>query len=102
MNAPLVPWEGGDLHDAQLKSVVLDFEQGIITLMLIPHDHYPGQPSTIVAEDVTSVSITREQPWGPSASINDSEGPEDSRFVIEMQSGDELTITAGSFLADRT
>jgi len=56
----------------------------------------------LVAENVIDLHVPRLQDWGPSVSVNKVTGPLDGlaykRLLIEMQSGDVIKISAGTFV----
>ncbi len=93
------------LHDAGLKSIDVDWEQRSAVICLIPHGRYPEQPTTIQIRGLRQLIAERYEPWGPSDSIMTSDGPQASdggtRLVLHMQSGDDVTVVADTFQADR-
>ena len=93
----------GHLHDAALVGIDVDWDSGEVTVRLrVPHH----ERARITARAARLLECPREQPWGPSASVNEvrriAHGAEPtSRLEIEMQSGDMIVIVAAIFeLAD--
>lgn len=84
------------LHDATLVSVHLEWKEARCTLEVVTHDG----PCKLVFVDVSSVSIPKTQPWGPSSSINCQRVTDDDSFEIEIQSGDMISIRAAGYLMD--
>ncbi len=82
-----------DFHDATLLSVEFDWATGSAVVLL------SNAVSTfaLVAKEVLEVRVSRQQPWGPSVSVNSlSVAP--GELTIEMQSGDAIVIAAQSFV----
>lgn len=52
-------------------------------------------PFSIVFNDVTEVSIPAECPWGPSQALLEVHCVEPGKYVLVMQSGDEIWVAAG-------
>jgi hypothetical protein len=98
-------WDEYFLHDAGLKSIDVDWGQRTAVLRLTPHGSYPEQPTAIQIRGLRQLVAERHDPWGPSDSIMTSEGPDASdagtRLVLHMQSGDDVTVIADTFHADR-
>jgi hypothetical protein len=98
-------WDEYFLHDAGLKSVEVDWEERRGVLRLIPHEGYPEQPTAIQIRGLRQLVAERHEPWGPSDRIMTSEGPDASdgamRLVLHMQSGDDVTVVADTFHAER-
>lgn len=87
-----------ELHDATLVSVDFRWLDGQVALL------FRAQlgAMTVTAHNVTSLVVPRENPWGPSVSVNSTRvlngtGSSLRRLVIEMQSGDEIVIDAERF-----
>jgi hypothetical protein len=91
------------MHDWTLTTILYDWETAKATLSF----RGPRRRSAaIVAENVSDLEIPHTNEWGPSVSVNEVRGPtrigDRRRLEIEMQSGDVIAITAGSFtLPDR-
>jgi hypothetical protein len=74
----------------------VDWEAGTATVEFDPVDL---EPVTLQASGLRLLRVPRENPWGPSASVNTAElrTSEDGRGLrlwIEMQSGDEIELDA--------
>lgn len=90
------------MHDWTLVSIHLDWDVGALEISLLDET---SAKRCLRFERLRDVSIGRAQPWGPSESINAFsvlKGNEDSalKVKIEMQSGDELNVVAGSCMLD--
>ena len=97
-------WPSSLLHDAQLVSVRLEWEPGTVRFEFVPHEVYPDQPRVIEARGLRHAEFPRRYEWGPSDSVLEAREPEPSadgaRFVIAMQSGDDLVVIADEFVLD--
>lgn len=86
------------MHDWTLLSISFAWEAGTVRLVFRV---LGSQTVTLVGEDVRSLRIPRMQEWGPSVSVNKVTGPIDvgnlRHLSIEMQTGDVIEVTAGSF-----
>lgn len=82
------------LHDATLLVIHFAWAEGRCTLHLATVDL--GERA-LVFTDVTEVHIPKEQPWGPSASINAAREAGPNRFEVELQSGDVLRVQAAGW-----
>jgi hypothetical protein len=87
--------EFSDLHDATLESVTIDWATGHAQIALTA----TGGRVVLIARGVSEFSGTRNNPWGPSVSINKVSRSEDpvgdsQALAIEMQSGDLLSFVA--------
>jgi len=85
------------MHDWTLLSLEIDWGVGEARLCV----DSPSGRTSIRAFDLYELRVPRTQAWGPSASINEVDGPspqEDGRvrLAIEMQSGDLIEIVARS------
>lgn len=91
-------FEALPLHDALLRSVDVDWQEKRCTFQVLAFakPRSDGTAHVLVFEGVTFLSMTRNEPWGPSSHVNcvSSVGP---RFRLEMQSGDIIELTAASF-----
>lgn len=81
-----------------LLAIELQWPNGVVTLLM----RYAEGERRVIMRDVTRLECPREQPWGPSKSINGIEvvtpaSGEGLRMEIEMQSGDRI-ILCGSAL----
>lgn len=89
-----------NLHDATLLSIA--FRWGDLATI---EARFQDAGACIVELTVVGASLLncpRENPWGPSASINAINGPfaekdGTSRLELEIQSGDVITIKGTSF-----
>jgi hypothetical protein len=54
-------------------------------------------PHVVTWHGVEEVFIPHRNPWGPSTSINSARTEASRVYIIEMQSGDEIRITAERF-----
>jgi hypothetical protein len=84
------------LHDATLASVEFDWRERRCTFLFqggpgegLQHDF------SIVFNDVIKLTIPSERPWGPSLSLLEVDSVDTGRYVLVMQSGDEIWISAG-------
>jgi hypothetical protein len=90
-------FEALELHDAILRALQLDFAAGTVTVTLARVQS--AFEFTLVFSGVAGVNAPRNQPWGPSASVNALRQPSTFQYEIEMQSGDVLVIEAKAFSA---
>ncbi len=86
------------MHDWTLVSVSVDWKAGAVVLAL----DGPLKASTLVARGVRDFHMPRRFEWGPSVSVNETNGPSAVadglyRLAIEMQSGDIIEIVAEGF-----
>ena len=84
------------LHDAELSSLAVDWKTGRVEMNV---SYWPDERYKIVAEDLRSLTIPRQFPWGPSVFINETHGPEATLeglqlLRIQVQSGDEIELLA--------
>jgi hypothetical protein len=86
--------EGMGLHDATLHSVSMHWPSGEVELSIFL---LGGIRVTLAFQAVTSVTLPRSQPWGPSVSINGAKTLADDLYELEMQSGDSLQFRAASW-----
>ena len=84
------------LHDATLLSVEFNWRERRCTFF------FQGGPGdglqddfTVIFNDVTKLTIPSEQPWGSSLSLLEVDSVDTGRYVLVMQSGDEIWISAG-------
>lgn len=79
------------LHDATLAAAHISWEAARCDLRLHPtnlSEHW------LIFEGFSSLEFPKNEPWGPSASINRVDEPKPGIFEIELQSGDVLRIVA--------
>ena len=79
-----------DLHDGIFVGLELDWAPAECRATIRRHDG----DTVLRWRGVTSVQLTQLNPWGPSASVNSLEQVSDSRYVLELQSGDALQVDA--------
>ena|SRR5437667_12871034 len=82
------------LHDACLSSAHISWEAARCSLRVYPvglDAHW------LDFEGFTLLELPRQEPWGPSVSINTVREPKPGCFEIELQSGDVLRIAAVSW-----
>lgn len=79
------------LHDAVLASAHVSWEAARCDLLVYPIN-LPVHRLTF--EGFTNLEFPRNEPWGPSVSINRVDEPQPGTFEIELQSGDILRIAA--------
>tara|TARA_R100000789_G_scaffold14405_1_gene17788 strand:+ start:198 stop:530 length:333 start_codon:yes stop_codon:yes gene_type:complete len=91
-------FEAWPLHDAVAGSLCVDWVERtcVLDLSVFFDPSQRARPAVVIWRSVRSVSLSRENPWGPSASVNDQRIETDQTFVIEMQSGDEIRVVAES------
>lgn len=88
------------MHDWTLISLTFDWKGASVTVSLRnPH----SETVSLVAENVVHLSIPKRDEWGRTVSVNAVAGPTlqsdgTETLRIEMQSGDVIEITAGSFV----
>lgn len=80
-----------ELHDAVLESFSFTWEGGSCAMLFHVS---PEKTLPILFEGVTSLSVSREQPWGPSVCVNEIRHDPDGNVEIEMQSGDVIKLHA--------
>lgn len=83
------------LHDATLVSLTVDWAHGTCSIAVQGAVRPGVMGARIRWSGVTAVSLRREQPWGPSVSILETQqaGGTDR---ITMQSGDEIEIVGAT------
>jgi hypothetical protein len=84
-------WNG--FHDATLLTIEVRWDAREVVVSV----RTAQGPRTIVATGFTNFTCPREDSWGPSKSIMETDAPVNGTLVIHMQSGDDLTITAADF-----
>lgn len=83
--------ESFGLHDATLVAVHLEWADGIC-IMTIRHSELSD--CTLTFTGVSSLTLPRAQPWGPSPSINSASERNKGKYEIELQSGDLIKVDA--------
>ena len=94
LRSPNHALEGTGLHDATLLSVALDWKKAEVELLVLL---LGGIPATLAFHEVTATVLPRDQPWGPSNSINGAKELSVGTYELEMQSGDVLQFKAASW-----
>lgn len=91
------------MHDWTLVAVNLNWNEARLEMSVVDR---LSVERCLLFEGVRGVAVERQLPWGPSNSINEvsllkecEQGVFTVRF--EMQSGDEITVTAGSCKLDQ-
>jgi hypothetical protein len=83
------------LHDAVLERIEVLWERCICNCIIRPVS--PERQTVILRfSGVTEVRIPHVNPWGPSSSILEVRESEQS-YVLEMQSGDSISIMAAGY-----
>jgi hypothetical protein len=95
-----LPWQ--NLKDVTLTGIQFNWEEGDLRIQLRTGER--GSPDAqIVATSVRYLDCPRRLPWGHSISVNEVRGPlllargDTSTLIIEMQSGDCISIEAAGF-----
>jgi hypothetical protein len=87
------------LHDAILHELRLNWQQGIciatISAFMQPEQHAINKQ--IIWYKVTETSLSHHSPWGESQYINAAHFKPPNIFILEMQSGDKIQISAERF-----
>lgn len=84
-----------NLHDATLTSIEFEWEARRCTFRFHgAPDQDLQRPFSIAFDNVTEVSIPAEQPWGPSQALLEVDCVEPGKYVLVMQSGDEILVAA--------
>lgn len=89
-----------ELHDAVLEGLSLDWKSGTVGFEIRVGGAHAGKWK-IVGEGISTMTIPREHPWGPSVSIMKAEvskldgGKQELR--LSMQSGDEISASGTTF-----
>lgn len=88
------------LHDATLREVEVSWAKAECVIRLSTAD-FPD--CELLFTGISEVIIPKQQPWGPSSSINTLTEQAANHYEIEMQSGDTLRIASSkiSFNRDR-
>jgi hypothetical protein len=86
------------LHDGVLKSIHIGWESRVCRLALSAflEEKRNAVDCIITFEGVIDVEIPHRTPWGESVFVNEQHLDGDNTYVIVMQSGDEIRITANS------
>jgi hypothetical protein len=93
MTLPNIEWSR--LHDATLIAVTAEWQSGEARVR-VRLSQEPALSAEIVVAGSRLLRCPREQPWGPSVSINEVRllrlAEDRSRIEIEIQSGDVIEI----------
>ncbi|HEY9134646.1 MAG TPA: hypothetical protein VIM85_02510 [Pseudomonadales bacterium] len=84
-------FENLPLHDAVMAAAHISWDAARCDLRVYP---VGKKAHWLVFEGFTKIEFPRNEPWGPSNSINSVKQPKPTKFEIEIQSGDLLRITA--------
>ena len=87
-------FENLPLHDAVMAEAHISWEASRCDFRIYPVGE---KAHSLVFEGFTKLEFPKNEPWGPSNSINSATQPEATEFVIELQSGDLLCITAAKW-----
>jgi hypothetical protein len=84
------------LHDAILHTLSIEWEaRRCVAELEVFVDHTKeAVPRLLIWHGVTALVAPHHNPWGPSVFVNTALFEPPSTYVIEMQSGDEIRITA--------
>lgn len=84
------------LHDASLCKIIVDWEhktcQMDLNLFLKIGSSVDAVPYKIIWIGLLNVNIPFKYPWGKSVFINSQRKEGENKYIIEMQSGDEIKI----------
>ena len=81
-----------NLHDATLLEVRFDWASGECVAFFKGSPFGQRGPFQIAWSGVTDVHLPRRLDWGPSVSVMRASELDAGVWVLEMQSGDKLTI----------
>jgi hypothetical protein len=86
------------LHDWSLVSIEYEWKSARCELLFLGHK----SQKKLIARDVRDLRVPRRNDWGLSESVNTVSEPVDvgdgmKSLTIEMQSGDEIALTAVEF-----
>jgi hypothetical protein len=85
------------LHDAEINAMAFDWARKTFALDVTPMQMARSSPCRLLFSGVRSLAWTRNDEWGPSASIYNVETHVEGdlqRFLIQMQSGDVIDVLA--------
>ncbi|MDQ1835132.1 hypothetical protein [Massilia scottii] len=87
------------MHDWALLSLLFDWEGAHLTLTL---RNRSSDIVSLTVDGVVRLMVPKQSEWGRSGMVNEFTGPTrqldgTEKLQIEMQSGDVIEITAGSF-----
>jgi hypothetical protein len=84
-----------NFHDAALSNIDIRWQEKSVHIRL--RYGWPPIVADLVFDDLRSISMTRNDDWGPSSHVlRIEEEPHGgaSRFIVHMQSGDLIEIVA--------
>jgi len=84
-------FEALPVHDAVLSAIYISWEADRCDLRMHP---VGTTAHLLVFEGFSALEFPKQEPWGPSSSINTLREPEQGKFEIELQSGDVLRVRA--------
>ena len=87
------------MHDWRLLTIFFDWKQGIVIIEVVEYK----EVVELKASGVVELFVPRFREWGPSVFINEAnisnkDQKGNSTMTIEMQTGDEIRITAEEFI----
>ena len=87
------------LHDASLVSINYDWENKTASITGSFYNRVNGetQKFTLEFSETSSIEIPHKEEWGASSQINRVVLAQSTEFIIEMQSGDKISIAAQEF-----
>jgi hypothetical protein len=90
-----------DLHDATLLSLHFDWKSRTCH---VEFEGAPGHPApfTFIFTDVQELMVPASLPWGPSVSVLEATELPDGGVVLEMQSGDRISVVSPNHSFKRT
>jgi hypothetical protein len=83
------------LHDATFLTLEIDWARGTCTIAVKGAIRPGAMGARLQWSQISAVSITREQPWGPSVSILEAKSS-GSADEITLQSGDRMRVTGSA------
>jgi hypothetical protein len=89
-------FEKWNLHDAIINNFNIDWKKKTCTLSLniFFNINEDAVLCKIVWKKITEVQIPLKNPWGDSIYVNSQRKKSEKEYLIEMQSGDEIIISA--------
>lgn len=87
------------LHDASLFSINYDWENKTASITGSFYNRINGETQKFTLEfaETSSIVIPHKEDWGASSQINKVVLTQRTEFIIAMQSGDKISITAKEF-----
>lgn len=84
------------LHDATLLTIQFDWNSGACVATFRGAPNVPGGAFRLRWTDVSDLHVPRTLDWGPSISVLSAREDPTGRYALHLQSGDVITIQAGS------